>query len=82
MQAQIRVQALAVKTLEEENRKQAERIAGLEALLYSAGVLGREDFEASHEEKAWIASVMLACVDERLDERAAEGVGPYKEAEG
>ena len=64
MQTQIRVQALAVKLLEEENRKLSERVAGLEALLYSAGVLGREDFEASPEEKAWIASVMLARYEE------------------
>lgn len=65
MQAQIRVQALAVKTLEEENRKQAERIAGLEALLYSAGVMDKATFQASDEERAWFATLMLERSEEQ-----------------
>lgn len=64
MQAKIRVQALAIEELERENRKQAERIAGLEALLYTAGVLDLETYEASDEDKAWLASVMLARYEE------------------
>lgn len=59
MQAQIRVQALAVKFLEEENRKQAERIAGLEALLFCQGVLDKDAALASKEERAWFASLRL-----------------------
>ena len=59
MQAQIRVQALAIKFLEEENRKQAERIAGLEALLYCQGVLDKDAALASDEERAWFASLRL-----------------------
>ena len=59
MQAQIRVQALAIKFLEEENRKQAERIAELEALLYSQGVLDKDTFLAADEDRAWYASMML-----------------------
>lgn len=65
MQAQIRVQALAIKTLEEENRKQAERIAGLEALLYSAGVMDKATFQASDEERAWFATLMLERSEEQ-----------------
>lgn len=65
MQAQIRVQALAIKTLEEENRKQAERIAGLEALLYSTGVMDKATFQASDEERAWFATLMLERSEEQ-----------------
>lgn len=65
MQAQIRVQALAIKTLEEENRKQAERIAGLEALLYSAGVMDKATFQASDEERSWFATLMLERSEEQ-----------------
>lgn len=69
MQAQIRVQALAIKFLKEENREQAERIAELEALLYSAGVLDKDAALASKEERAWFASLRLNGVDERTRER-------------
>lgn len=65
MQAQIRVQALAIKTLEEENLKQAERIAGLEALLYSAGVMDKATFQASDEERSWFATLMLERSEEQ-----------------
>lgn len=65
MQAQIRVQALAIKTLEEENQKQAERIAGLEALLYSTGVMDKATFQASDEERSWFATLMLERSEEQ-----------------
>lgn len=65
MQAKIRVQALAVKTLEEENRKQAERIAGLESLLYSTGVMDKDAFMASDEDRAWLATLMLERSEEK-----------------
>ena len=69
LQVKVRAQALAIEELQRENRKQAERIAGLEALLYSAGVMDKDAFLAEPEEKAWLASVMLAGVDERTRER-------------
>ena len=59
MQAQIRVQALAIKFLEEENRKQAERIAELEAVLYAAGRMDPDAFLATDEDRSWYASMML-----------------------
>jgi hypothetical protein len=72
LQMKIRAQALAIEELQRENRKQAERIAGLEALLYSAGVMDKDAFLAEPEEKAWMASLALAGVDERTREREAE----------
>lgn len=69
LQMKIRAQALAIDGLEQENRKQAERIAGLEALLYSVGALDKDAFLATDEEKAWLASLALAGVDERTRER-------------
>lgn len=69
LQMKIRAQALAIEELEKENRRQAERIAGLEALLYSVGALDKDAFLAGPEEKAWLASVMLAGVDERTRDR-------------
>ena len=72
LQVKVRAQALAIEELQRENRKQAERIAGLEALLYSVGALDKDAFLASDEEKAWIASLALAGVDERTREREAE----------
>ena len=80
LQMKIRVQALAIEALEKENRQQAERIAGLEALLYSAGVMDKEAFLAEPVEKAWLASVMLAGVDERTRER--EGKDPSTRPDG
>lgn len=65
LQAKIRMQALAIEGLEEENRKQAERIAGLEALLYSAGVMDKATFQASDEERAWFATLMLERSEEQ-----------------
>lgn len=59
MQAQIRVQALAIKFLEQDNRKQAERIAELEAVLYAAGRMDPDAFLATDEDRAWYASMML-----------------------
>lgn len=65
LQMKVRAQALAIEELQRENRKQAERIAGLEALLYSAGVMDKATFQASDEERSWFATLMLERSEEQ-----------------
>ena len=64
MQNQIMSQADTIRYLKEqitkletENRMQAERIAGLEAVLYAAGVLDKD--EVLDGDKAWFADQVL-----------------------
>lgn len=49
-----------ITKLETENRMQAERIAGLEAVLYAAGVLDKDAVLATDGDKAWFADQVLA----------------------
>jgi hypothetical protein len=48
-----------ITKLETENRMQAERIAGLEAVLYAAGCLDKDAVLASDGDKAWFADQVL-----------------------
>lgn len=59
MQAQIAVQALAIKFLEMENEKQAVRIAELETILYSQGVLDKDAVLASDLDKSYYADLVI-----------------------
>ena len=49
---------------ENENRMQAERIAGLEAVLYAAGVLDKDAVLATDSDKAWYADQVLERIPE------------------
>ena len=71
MQNQIMSQADTIRylkgeitKLETENRMQAERIAGLEAVLYAAGVLDKDAVLASDGDKAWFADQVLERYEE------------------
>lgn len=48
-----------ISRVENENRMQAERIAGLEAVLYAAGILDKDAVLASDSDKSWFADQVL-----------------------
>ena len=53
-----------ISKLENENRMQAERIAGLEAVLYAAGILDKDAVLASDSDKSWYADQVLERIPE------------------
>ena len=53
-----------ITKMETENRMQAERIAGLEAVLYGAGILDKDAVLASPGDKAWFADQVLERYEE------------------
>ena len=91
MQNQIMSQADTIRylkgqitKLETENRMQAERIAGLEAVLYAAGCLDKDAVLASDGDKAWFADQVLERYvgdDTSSALRAPSPQGEGKEAE-
>lgn len=72
-----------ISRLENENRMQAERIAGLEAVLYAAGCLDKEAVLASDSDKAWFADQVLERYegDTSSDLRAPSPQGEGKEVQ-
>lgn len=73
-----------ISKLENENRMQAERIAGLEAVLYVAGVLDKDAVLASDGDKAWYADQVLGRYEGNTSSAAEAAPSPQgegKEAE-
>ena len=70
-----------ITKLETENRMQAERIAGLEAVLYAAGVLDKDAVLASDGDKAWYADQVLERYEGNNTSSAAEAA-PSPQGEG
>ncbi len=69
-----------ITKLETENRMQAERIAGLEAVLYGAGILDKDAVLASDGDKAWYADQVLE--RHEGDTSSAAEAAPSPQGEG
>ena len=73
-----------ISRLENENRMQAERIAGLEAVLYAAGCLDKDAVLASESDKSWYADQVLERYEGDTSSalRAPSPQGEGKEVQG
>ena len=69
-----------ISRLENENRMQAERIAGLEAVLYAAGVLDKG--EVLDGDKAWYADQVLERYEGNDTSSALRAPSPQGEGMG
>ena len=70
-----------ISKLETENRMQAVRIGGLEAVLYAAGCLDKEAVLASDSDKSWYADQVLGRYEGDDTSYAAEAA-PSPQGEG
>lgn len=71
MQSQIRVQALAIKFLQQDNQALEERVAELETILFCAGRMDKDAVLATDEERTWYADRVIercAVSDRPVDE--------------
>ena len=69
-----------ISKLETENRMQAVRIAGLEAVLYAAGCLDKDAVLATDGDKAWYADQVLERYEG--DTSSAAEAAPSPQGEG